>query len=94
MAEIHNLLDDMGWVCGASECGSVKFNLLRSGKIECAKCGNRFGVWEHDPNFSGAIAEQIYEETYRRNVMLATENQMLRDALARHLGSSQIVERE
>jgi len=37
--------DDEGRVC---ECGSVKFNLLKSGKTECAKCGKREFQWEED----------------------------------------------
>lgn len=37
MAKIHNLLDDMAKAC---ECGSTKFNLLKSGKIECSSCGD------------------------------------------------------
>lgn len=30
--------DDYAYAC---ECGSVKFNLLKSGKVECVKCGAR-----------------------------------------------------
>lgn len=45
MAEVHNLLDDMARSCeelieGHGACGSTKFNLLKSGKIECASCGD------------------------------------------------------
>jgi hypothetical protein len=36
MAGIYNIEDHQCWSC---DCGSVKFNLLRSSKIECAACG-------------------------------------------------------
>ncbi len=36
MNNVENINDHMGFVC---ECGSVKFNLLKSKKIECIKCG-------------------------------------------------------
>lgn len=40
MAEIHDLNDHQARVCEQPDCGSTKFNLLRSGKIECALCGD------------------------------------------------------
>ena len=46
MAEVHNLLDDMAKACeniveGHGPCGSTKFNILKSGKIECVACGDK-----------------------------------------------------
>lgn len=45
MSEVHNLLDDMGLTCeeiiNGDNCGSAKFNLLKSGKIECVSCGHK-----------------------------------------------------
>lgn len=38
MTEFINLHDHMAFTC---ECGSVRFNLLRSGGIECAGCCKR-----------------------------------------------------
>lgn len=42
MAEIHNLLDTVTKKCEnlveGDTCGSVKFNLLKSGNIQCALC--------------------------------------------------------
>ena len=35
MSNIHNIFDEFSLSC---ECGCVRFNLLRSGKIECDKC--------------------------------------------------------
>lgn len=47
LGNVHNILDDMGLAC---QCGCVKYNLLRSSKIECASCGNRIGSWSYgDP---------------------------------------------
>jgi len=40
---IEQIEDHIAYTC---ECGSVHFNLLKSGKIECAKCGKQFGKWE------------------------------------------------
>lgn len=37
MSNIEHIYDHQGYACG--DCGSVKFVLLRSGKIECYKCG-------------------------------------------------------
>lgn len=34
--------DDLAMACG---CGSVKFNLTKSGKIECAKCQAKKKAW-------------------------------------------------
>ena len=42
MSNVESIDDHMAFVCG---CGSVKFNLLKSGKIECYRCGERFGSW-------------------------------------------------
>lgn len=39
---MDNIEDHIAYAC---DCGSVKFNLLKSGLIECAKCGVRFGKW-------------------------------------------------
>lgn len=33
--KVVNIEDHLAFVC---ECGSVKFNLVKSGKIECHKC--------------------------------------------------------
>jgi len=35
MADIYNIEDNMAFAC---TCGSVKFNLLKSGSIECDGC--------------------------------------------------------
>ena len=35
MADLHNISDHMALAC---ECGCVRFNLLRSGAIECDDC--------------------------------------------------------
>ena len=35
MAGIKNINNHIAWVC---ECGCVRFNLLRSGLIECDNC--------------------------------------------------------
>lgn len=43
--DVYDEDDDQGRVC---DCGSVKFNLLKSGKTECAKCGKREFQWEED----------------------------------------------
>jgi len=37
MAEVIDINDHQGYVC---RCGSVSWVLLRSGKIECHKCGD------------------------------------------------------
>lgn len=42
MDEIENIESHMAKAC---ECGSVHFNLLKSGEIECADCQDRFGQW-------------------------------------------------
>ena len=43
MSETENIEDHMAKAC---ECGSVNFNLLKSGEIECAgECQKRFGNW-------------------------------------------------
>lgn len=34
---IDSIEDNIAYVCG--ECGSVKFNILKSGLSECVKCG-------------------------------------------------------
>lgn len=45
MSDVHNLLDDMALSCDeiidGDICGSTKFNLLKSGKIECGACGHK-----------------------------------------------------
>lgn len=46
MGDIENIETHMANIC---ECGSVNFNLLKSGKIECAgDCQRRFGKWSDD----------------------------------------------
>lgn len=42
MADIEHIDDHFALLC---PCGSAKFALLRSGKIECHACGVRFGRW-------------------------------------------------
>ena len=42
MADIESLLDHKAKVCA---CGSVHFNLLESGKTECAQCQKREFTW-------------------------------------------------
>ena len=41
-SNIESIDNHIAYAC---ECGSVRFNLLRSGKIECDKCGRRSGGW-------------------------------------------------
>ncbi len=41
-AEVIQFDDNFALAC---ECGSVKFCLLKSGKIECHKCQKQFGSW-------------------------------------------------
>ena len=36
--EISNIDDHKAYAC---QCGSVNFNLLKSGNVECAGCGER-----------------------------------------------------
>lgn len=36
MTQLYDINDHMARAC---ECGCVRFNLLRSGKIECDECG-------------------------------------------------------
>lgn len=62
MADIHNLLDDMAFTCeevieGHGVCGSTKFNLLKSGKIECAACGykSEAKMWFGVDNMNGKV---------------------------------------
>jgi len=38
MGNIENIEEHIARAC---DCGSVHFNLLKSGKIECACCGDR-----------------------------------------------------
>ena len=38
MADLYNISDHMARAC---ECGCVRFNLLRSGSIECDDCGTK-----------------------------------------------------
>ena len=38
MGEVENIEEHIAFAC---ECGSVHFNLLKSGKIECANCQER-----------------------------------------------------
>lgn len=33
---VENILDHIAFACN---CGSVDFNLLKSGNVECSKCG-------------------------------------------------------
>ena len=59
-SNIESIDDHMAHVC---ECGSVRFNLLRSGKIECDRCGRRFDYWANQQNISAAgviLAKNVY----------------------------------
>jgi hypothetical protein len=49
MADLHNISDHMARAC---ECGCVRFNLLRSGSIECDDCGIKKPnlIWSEDMN--------------------------------------------
>lgn len=44
MSNVENLQDHMAYSC---KCGCVDFNLLKSGGIECAYCGEKLfdSVW-------------------------------------------------
>lgn len=44
--EPYDLLNDMAWICTEEDCGSTRFHALKSGKLECCKCGRRVGEWE------------------------------------------------
>ena len=35
---VENINDHKAYMC---ECGSVHFNLLKTGKVECSGCGRR-----------------------------------------------------
>jgi hypothetical protein len=45
--KVEDIYDHQAHVC---ECGSVHFNLLRSGKVECARCAKSscFQWWRQD----------------------------------------------
>lgn len=45
MSKIINIDDHMAYIC---DCGSVHYNLLRSGKIECANCQKVKNSWYTD----------------------------------------------
>jgi len=49
MADLHNINDHMALAC---ECGCVRFNLLRSGAIECDDCQLKQEnlIWSEDMN--------------------------------------------
>lgn len=49
MADLHNINDHMALAC---ECGSVRFNLLRSGTVECDGCQQKQTNlnWSEDMN--------------------------------------------
>lgn len=42
MVSVTNIGDHKARVC---DCGSVHYNLLESGAIECAGCHTKFGQW-------------------------------------------------
>jgi len=44
MSTTENIEDHMAKACN---CGSVHFNLLKSGEIECAECQSRSGQWSN-----------------------------------------------
>jgi len=60
MAELHDINDHMARVC---ECGCVRFNLLRSGAIECDDCQLKQEnlIWSEDmnPNYKTEIEEDF-----------------------------------
>jgi hypothetical protein len=43
MGNLERIDDHYAFAC---DCGSVHFNLLKSGVMECAGCHARFGEWE------------------------------------------------
>ena len=59
MSNVSNIGDMMALSC---DCGSVHYNLLKSNRIECASCGNRFGNWrkyEAQPLSDDVVCELI-----------------------------------
>ena len=44
----------------ACSCGSVRFNLLRSGAIECEGCGTRFGRWSEHSELSHKEIRELW----------------------------------
>lgn len=42
---LENIENHLAFAC---ECGSVKFNLLKSGKIECTCCGKQEFQWSSE----------------------------------------------
>jgi len=42
---LENIEDHLAIAC---ECGSVKFNLLKSGKTECSGCGKQEFQWSSE----------------------------------------------
>jgi len=36
MSKVEDINNHMAWTC---DCGCCRFNLIRSGKIECDECG-------------------------------------------------------
>ena len=48
MTDLHNINDHMARAC---DCGCVRFNLLRSGAIECDNCSTKqHFIWSEDMN--------------------------------------------
>ena len=69
MADLHDIGDHMARAC---ECGCVRFNLLRSGSIECDNCQRKQESinWSQSINKNnGAIisAEPVFMVPYIKN---------------------------
>jgi hypothetical protein len=63
---VHDINDHMAYTC---RCGSVHFNLLRSGRTECAGCGERAGQPRHNGGMPKTSKEK--QEDFRaRQAML------------------------
>lgn len=55
---VENIEDHIAYVCA---CGSVHFNLLKSGLIECINCHARFGSWGLASNIGVQLREALEE---------------------------------
>lgn len=62
MAEIHDFNDQFARHCS---CGSVNFNLLKSRKVECSRCG---------AVVDGIYWQQFMEESHSQFDQIASDN--------------------
>ena len=58
MSKVEDINNHMAWTCN---CGCCRFNLIRSGKIECDECGE-IQDGKHNLNNSCEVKKSLIDQ--------------------------------